>query len=259
MKMIDTKCPGCGAQMTVDRANGHAYCEYCGTVLLIDDENARPAPKKKQPSSEVSFESEEARMLYEKGRERARREAEEQAKKEEQLNLERQRRLKEAEEAHRRAVEKNEVVYKMETLQDDSPIFQDEDPNADRTAAAKKDGPFIGRIKRLIQAPLRLILTIFYLLIFFLAPCCWLIRAGHYSAFSLDGYGLLCVVLTVAAFLNVLWMFFYEEVYESVNDWLDYNCMFQLSEELFGAVCYVLWIIGVFVSFYFCLLLANVS
>ena len=37
MKLIDMKCPGCGAQMLLDRKNKRAYCEYCGTVMLVED------------------------------------------------------------------------------------------------------------------------------------------------------------------------------------------------------------------------------
>lgn len=38
MKLIDTTCPKCGANLRVDADRQSAYCEYCGAQLLIDDE-----------------------------------------------------------------------------------------------------------------------------------------------------------------------------------------------------------------------------
>lgn len=33
MKMPDTICPGCCAQMKIDQEKGIAFCEYCGCGL----------------------------------------------------------------------------------------------------------------------------------------------------------------------------------------------------------------------------------
>ena len=38
MKLIDTTCPKCGANLRVDADRQSAFCEYCGAQLLIDDE-----------------------------------------------------------------------------------------------------------------------------------------------------------------------------------------------------------------------------
>ena len=38
MKLIDTTCPKCGANLRVDADMQSAFCEYCGAELLIDDE-----------------------------------------------------------------------------------------------------------------------------------------------------------------------------------------------------------------------------
>lgn len=38
MKLIDTTCPKCGANLRVDADRQSAFCEYCGAELLIDDE-----------------------------------------------------------------------------------------------------------------------------------------------------------------------------------------------------------------------------
>ena len=37
VKLVDMKCPNCGAQLTVDADNEQAKCEFCGATLLIDD------------------------------------------------------------------------------------------------------------------------------------------------------------------------------------------------------------------------------
>jgi len=38
MRLIETKCPNCKANLTVDMDNKTATCEYCGATLLIDDD-----------------------------------------------------------------------------------------------------------------------------------------------------------------------------------------------------------------------------
>ncbi len=39
MKLIKQICPNCGAQISIDPGRGQAFCQYCGTRLLIDDES----------------------------------------------------------------------------------------------------------------------------------------------------------------------------------------------------------------------------
>ena len=38
MKLIDTTCPKCGANLHIDADRQSAFCEYCGAQILIDDE-----------------------------------------------------------------------------------------------------------------------------------------------------------------------------------------------------------------------------
>ena len=38
MKIIDTTCTKCGANLHIDAERKTAFCEYCGARLLIDDE-----------------------------------------------------------------------------------------------------------------------------------------------------------------------------------------------------------------------------
>ena len=38
MRVLNISCPGCTATMLIDRENKRAYCEYCGTVMLIEEE-----------------------------------------------------------------------------------------------------------------------------------------------------------------------------------------------------------------------------
>ena len=38
MKMLETKCPNCGANMNYDPEKKTAKCEFCGASLLVDDE-----------------------------------------------------------------------------------------------------------------------------------------------------------------------------------------------------------------------------
>lgn len=37
MKLIDTTCPKCGANLHIDAECQSAFCEYCGGQILIDD------------------------------------------------------------------------------------------------------------------------------------------------------------------------------------------------------------------------------
>ena len=38
MKLIDTTCPKCGANLHIDVDRRSAFCDYCGAQILIDDE-----------------------------------------------------------------------------------------------------------------------------------------------------------------------------------------------------------------------------
>lgn len=38
MRIVEAKCPGCGAQLNVDLDNKQATCEFCGTQFAVDDE-----------------------------------------------------------------------------------------------------------------------------------------------------------------------------------------------------------------------------
>ncbi len=39
MKLISQRCPHCGAELSIDPGRQQAFCQYCGTKLLIEDEN----------------------------------------------------------------------------------------------------------------------------------------------------------------------------------------------------------------------------
>lgn len=65
MKLIDTTCPKCGANLRVDADRQSAFCEYCGAELLIDDE-----------VQHLQIDNaESAGYAFEKGRQRAQNEA----------------------------------------------------------------------------------------------------------------------------------------------------------------------------------------
>ena len=65
MKLIDTTCPKCGANLRVDADRQSAFCEYCGAQILIDDE-----VQHLQIDNAAS-----AGYAFEKGRQRAQSEA----------------------------------------------------------------------------------------------------------------------------------------------------------------------------------------
>ena len=54
MKLIELKCPGCGAQMLVDQVQKKAFCEYCSMVMAVDDKMFDDTPE------EAPIDSEEA-------------------------------------------------------------------------------------------------------------------------------------------------------------------------------------------------------
>ncbi len=61
MKLLQTSCPRCGANMRVIPEASKAVCDYCGTTVLIDDEIKR-----------IEYtNAEEAGYKFEKGRLRA--------------------------------------------------------------------------------------------------------------------------------------------------------------------------------------------
>ena len=61
MKLIDTTCPKCGANLRIDADRQSAFCEYCGAQILIDDEVQRLQIDN----------AENAGYAFEKGRQRA--------------------------------------------------------------------------------------------------------------------------------------------------------------------------------------------
>ena len=65
MRLIDMTCPHCGSALKVDADRQKAFCQYCGTELLIDDE-----------VKHVRYENaEQTGYEFEKGRLRAQMEA----------------------------------------------------------------------------------------------------------------------------------------------------------------------------------------
>lgn len=61
MKLIDTTCPHCGAQLQIDANKNTMFCSHCGTELLIDDEKQHV----------IYDNAEDAGYQFEKGRQRA--------------------------------------------------------------------------------------------------------------------------------------------------------------------------------------------
>lgn len=65
MRLIDMTCPHCGSALKVDADRQKAFCQYCDTELLIDDEVKR-----------IRYENaEQTGYEFEKGRLRAQMEA----------------------------------------------------------------------------------------------------------------------------------------------------------------------------------------
>lgn len=62
MKVIDRKCPHCGGDITYKEGTKSIKCEYCGSILYIENENS---------DNKVYESSEEAGYNFEKGRQRA--------------------------------------------------------------------------------------------------------------------------------------------------------------------------------------------
>ena len=64
MKLVEMKCPNCGANLQVDISKGKAFCQYCGTALHIEDEN----------KNTTINDPENLGYQFEKGRQRAEKE-----------------------------------------------------------------------------------------------------------------------------------------------------------------------------------------
>lgn len=41
MRLIDLKCPNCGAQLKIEEGMARAFCMHCGHQLIVDDERIR--------------------------------------------------------------------------------------------------------------------------------------------------------------------------------------------------------------------------
>ena len=65
MRIVDTTCTKCGANLHIDTGCKSAFCEYCGAQLLIDDEVQHMQIDN----------AERAGYAFEKGRQRAQSEA----------------------------------------------------------------------------------------------------------------------------------------------------------------------------------------
>lgn len=39
MKIIACRCPSCGANLQIEEGKKKVFCTYCGTPILVDDEN----------------------------------------------------------------------------------------------------------------------------------------------------------------------------------------------------------------------------
>ncbi len=61
MKIVEAKCPKCGAQLKVNPTKETIVCDFCGTQLFLEEEGLRLSPG----------ESEEAGYRFEKGRQKA--------------------------------------------------------------------------------------------------------------------------------------------------------------------------------------------
>ena len=65
MRLIDAKCPNCGAVMQIDADRQKVFCTYCGNQLIVDDEITR---LKLDNAEQAGYE-------FERGRQRALRES----------------------------------------------------------------------------------------------------------------------------------------------------------------------------------------
>lgn len=93
MKLIHMRCPGCGSNLEIDLDGKQAFCQFCGAKLLIDDEVQRIEIENPQ----------QAGYEFEKGRQKAREEAE-------KAERARQRAIKEAKEKRQRNYERHHQI-----------------------------------------------------------------------------------------------------------------------------------------------------
>lgn len=66
MKLIETKCPKCGAGLEVDFEQRKAVCPYCGSSMIIEQDTADtavPALDKKQAKAKAKEEKKQAKLL----------------------------------------------------------------------------------------------------------------------------------------------------------------------------------------------------
>ena len=66
MKLIEFKCPACGANLKADPAREVMYCEYCGQKLILDDE-AMHIKMTIENAREAGYEFEQGRMQARSG------------------------------------------------------------------------------------------------------------------------------------------------------------------------------------------------
>lgn len=74
MKFVDVSCPACGARLEITDAQEFVTCEHCGKQFFVDDEVKRSETRIEHHYS--AEDAENAGYLFEKGRMRARQEAE---------------------------------------------------------------------------------------------------------------------------------------------------------------------------------------
>lgn len=66
MKLIETKCPNCGAEMEIVLEQGSVVCPYCGSNMMIEQgtaESAAPVQDKKQAKAKAKEEKKQAKLL----------------------------------------------------------------------------------------------------------------------------------------------------------------------------------------------------
>ena len=74
MKFVDVSCPACGARLEITDVQEFVTCEHCGKQFFVDDEVKRSETRIEHHYS--AEDAENAGYLFEKGRMRARQEAE---------------------------------------------------------------------------------------------------------------------------------------------------------------------------------------
>ena len=72
--LFELKCPSCGAQLDCEEGMEHIFCKYCGTKILINDENSytfknvdyAEIEKAKNESKRISIQEDIIKREYEK-------------------------------------------------------------------------------------------------------------------------------------------------------------------------------------------------